>query len=46
MVKVHEKNCFSLLFKERSYDFECESEQIRNKYVENLKLLIKSTNKF
>lgn len=40
---LHEDRCFSLLFRNRTYDFECESTAIRDEYFRAIKIMIKST---
>jgi hypothetical protein len=41
--KLHEERCLSLLFKNRTYDFEFESREVRDEYFRSIKTLIKSS---
>ncbi len=40
---LHESRCLSLLFKNRTYDFEFESTEVRDGYFRSIKTMIKSS---
>ena len=40
---LDEERCLSLLFKNRTYDFEFESREVRDEYFRSIKTMIKSS---